>query len=755
MPTQINFDHAPIIGEQPSGFSDALGVSPLTAALLLGRNLLTVEAARAFLESHTPLPAAFANLPHLPQAVTLLNQLSGKAKIFIWADRDVDGVCAGIILFECLLGLGYDPYLYVGDSHAVPKSDFAALLMDDFRSDCFILCDVAWSGFYAYDYAKIINLPIIHADHHPLPPNVTDTEKAIFINPTLLDSEHPLAHLTGAGVAYALAMTLDPHPTAKTLLRRLELVTLGLLADVALLKGAVRGLLQQGLSALRQTDTPGLLALYQRTELDPAHLTYDDLGFRIIPLLNAFARLDSASKIAQLLTTHDLAETVNLAAQAEGFNNQRKLLTRQMLGAIYSQIEADSTLLNPPALVLSNTQWEAGLLGAVAGQLAAEYQRPVALLIPQADSLVRGSARGYGNYDVAAALTQLGDLLTTSGGHPHAAGFSLSAENLPLFPRQFNNALKAQSPDHTPPSLPIEAQWPLQQINIDLTHDLEKLAPFGNGNPRPILADRDVTVLRSAKLGRDQQHRRLTLRDSSGMDHNVFWWNSAHLPMPAGLIDLAYQVAPVYRDNLWQSQLTLLGWQPVAGAQTDLATKPQWIDCRQALDLTALKTQEPELSIWAEGVKQSDSVGLPLSALEPAPALLIYTAPANPALLEKALEKVQPQRIYLHAALPPFETPQKLAEAIAALLRAAIQQWEGQVTLTQIAERTAHRPDTIRLGLEALADYIEISWETSQRLHVHHANTPSRIQHPQFEQMVNETLAYRRYLGKVAIESLS
>jgi hypothetical protein len=161
------------------------------------------------------------------------------------------------------------------------------------------------------------------------------------------------------------------------------------------------------------------------------------------------------------------------------------------------------------------------------------------------------------------------------------------------------------------------------------------------------------------------------------------------------------------------------------------------------------------LVIWAEGFKQSESAGLPFSDLMPASALVIYTAPAHPSLLEKALEKVSPQRVYLHAALPPFDYPQRLAEAIAALLRVAVQQWGGQISLNQLAERTAHTPSTIRLGLEALGDYIQITWETRQRLHVARVDFPQRINHAAFEAAVNESLAYRRYLGRAALEALA
>jgi len=729
---------------EPPAFAQQLALAPEVARLLTQRGITSTEAARAFLDpAHYP-PAPSSALPDLLQATERIQKaIHNNETILIWGDFDVDGVCAAVILYETLSQLGAKVHVHIAQRHGIALETLRPLCTE-LRPALFITCDTGTNAKYAVDYTNTIGVDTIITDHHALPNELPPA--FALINPKRLPFQHPQQTLSGAGVAFLLAAQLIASPNP-------ELVGLGLVADVAELVADTRYWLQKSLASLRTTQRLGLVALAKVAEVDLTHLTADDIAFRLAPRLNAFGRLDDPTKVLRLLTTRNPAEANSLAAEANALNQQRQLITRQISAAARDQIEKDPSLLGWSALVLANPHWEGGVIGAAAAALAREYGRPVALLVP-GETSTSGAVRSAEGYDVTAALAEVRDMLLTFGGHASAAGFSLATDALPAFRRRFSSAISEQQPDQNANELLIHAQLAPQHLTLAFAQQLEQLAPFGNGNPRPVFVTHGLSYVRSAKIGRTGQHRRLTLRDSTDQEKTVLWWNSNGLETPSGTIDLAYQIAPVFRDGEQELQITLVDWQPVTHAESPAPTPPQLIDCRTALDLDALRVQEPDLIIWAEGYSQSQNPGVPLSALTPAAALLIHTAPPSPAQLTKAIQKVQPQRIYVYGEAPPYDNAQKIAEATAALLRAALQNYQGVIKLAQIAERTAHTPETIKLALAALGDSIEITWQSKFTLRVIRADQPPQVQNTSLEKASAEAAAYRRFFRRAELDNL-
>ena len=287
---------------------------------------------------------------------------------------------------------------------------------------------------------------MVITDHHELPERLPDA--VAVVDPRRLPEDHPLHHLPGVGVAYKLAEALyaqagrseDAEPL-------LDLVALGIVADVATQVGDTRYLLQRGLEVLRRTERLGLRELMATAGLDPAGLSEEHIGFILGPRLNAVGRLADARAGVELLTTTDLSRARILANHLETLNAKRRLQTSQVYEAAVSQIQRDPMLLQDAALVLSHPTWPAGIIGIVASRLVEEYGRPVVLLSTPPDGTARGSARSVDGCNITEAIASQSELLTSYGGHPMAAGLALAPENIPAFRRGLARAVAAMIGD--------------------------------------------------------------------------------------------------------------------------------------------------------------------------------------------------------------------------------------------------------------------------------------------------------------------
>ena len=395
-----------------------------------------------------------------------------------------------------------------------------------------LTCDTGITAHEAVDYARQRGAEVLVTDHHELPPSLP-AARAI-VNPRLLPPGHPLSTLPGVGVAYKLAEALyERFGRPECSQDALDLVALGIVADVALLHGDARYLLQRGLDVLRQAQRLGLQAMLELAELAPANLTEEHIGFVLGPRLNALGRLSDANVAVEFFTTRDLARARVIAQQLEGLNAERQLKTSQVYQAALSLIAQDPDLLDPAVLVLAHPSWPAGVIGIVASRLVERFQRPVALIAAPPGDLARGSARSVEGVNITAAIAAQAGLLSGFGGHPMAAGFSLEAGRIPEFRRGLARAVRLQRGEAPPESLlPIDAYLALPDLTLELVSDLERLAPFGPGNPPLVLATRNLKLLSAAPIGREGEHLAMTVEDEQGNTARVLWWQGAGWEQP-------------------------------------------------------------------------------------------------------------------------------------------------------------------------------------------------------------------------------
>src|SRR5215208_3480839 len=394
--------------EIPASFAD-LNLPPLLAQTLVRRGISTPEAARAFLHPDSIPSTPF---PNIGPAVERINTaIRNNEMICVWGDFDVDGQTSTTVLVQTLQALGANVVYYIPisgkESHGVHIETLTPII--DRGAQLIVTCDTGITAYEAIDYANSRGVDVVITDHHDLGPTLPNA-KAI-VNPKLLAEDHLLANLAGVGVAYKLAEALLSESRKSETVALLDLVALGLIADVALLKGETRSLVQRGIQVLRNTGRIGLRTMAELSGTSLESLTEETVGFSFAPRLNALGRLGDANPSVDLLLSHDPVRARVIATQIEGLNSQRRLLTNQVYEAAEAQLRETPDLRNEPAIVLTNANWPGGVVGIVANKLVERYRKPAILLTQSEDGILRGSARSVEGLHLTEAITTQKSLL--------------------------------------------------------------------------------------------------------------------------------------------------------------------------------------------------------------------------------------------------------------------------------------------------------------------------------------------------------
>ena len=763
--------------EIPTSFEN-LNLPPLVAQTLVRRGIDTPEAARAFLHPEVQPSAPF---PGIEPAVERISEaIRDKETICVWGDFDVDGQTSTTLLVQTLQALGGDVVYYIPirgrESHGVHIETLKPILDNGAR--LIVTCDTGITAYEAVDYANSRGVDVVITDHHDLGPMLPNA-KAI-VDPKILPEGHILANLAGVGVAYKLAEALLADyqlPTGKrdysksgpiTPNSLLDLVALGLIADVALLRGETRSLAQRGIQVLRNTGRIGLRTMADLSGTSLESLTEESIGFTFAPRLNALGRLGDANPSVELLLSHNPARARVIATQIEGLNAQRRLLTNQVYEAAETQLRENPALLSEPAIILLNENWPGGVIGIVANKLVERYRKPTILLNQSENGILRGSARSVEGLHITEAITTQKELLLSFGGHPMAAGLALEAWKLPEFRKGLGKAIEEQLGRvvRQEPTLQIDAWLRLDEINLPFAEALEALAPFGPGNPSLTFATHRVNLRSVATIGKNREHLRLAVEDENGNVQSILWWGGAgsELPEEGSKFDIAYSMrASTFRGDK-QVTLQFEDFKIVEEVPPELRKhKIEVVDYRvesagAVAPLAELQEQAPALQIWAEGPDKTK--GKNRFELHPAEELAIYTAPPSPTELQKALETVKPRKVYLFGVSPDPEKPDAFLERMAGFAKYVINQRGGKVTVAELAAATGQREGAIRLGLEWLAAGGHISIQRDDETISLSAGNGESNQYLQRELYIavkgilTETAAYREHFQRAEAKSL-
>ena len=479
--------------------------SKYCAQLLWQRGMINLSQLPGFLNSanYQPTsPSAFGTEMEL--AIARLRQAGDRAeKVTIWGDFDADGITSTSVLWDGLgqffthhLQLDYYIPNRMTESHGLNNSGIAKLA--EAGTKLIVTCDTGSTNLEEIAYATELGIDIIVTDHHTLPDS--RPEVTAIINPRYFEPSHPLYNLSGVAVAYKLVEALYeafPEVPLQPIENLLDLVAIGLIADLVELKGDCRYLAQVGIKQLRkqinpETMTrPGIAKLLDLCKRNGDRPT--DISFGLGPRINAVSRIyGDASFCVELLTSRDQQRCNYLAEEAELANTRRKSLQKDTIKQVTKKLE-QLDLSTTSVIVLEDPQWQGGVLGLAAGQIAQEYARPTVLLSSDLSSnqdeiIARGSARSLNGIDLYQLVKSQSDLLHRFGGHPFAAGLSLPLSNLSLFREGLNQQLQQQTNvADMMPQIDVDLVVTVADLGQDLFNELRQLEPYGMGNPIPKL----------------------------------------------------------------------------------------------------------------------------------------------------------------------------------------------------------------------------------------------------------------------------
>ncbi|MHB0965365.1 MAG: single-stranded-DNA-specific exonuclease RecJ [Bellilinea sp.] len=697
----------------PAELLGGLGGNELLVRALVNRGITTWDQARGFLDPGFYQPADPLDLPDMQAAVDRLQTALRKGEcIGVWGDFDVDGQTATSLLVGVLRGLGarvqYHVPVRAQESHGVNLPGLVKFL--EAGVDLVLTCDTGITAHDAAQFAHEQGFDFIITDHHSLPETLPDAYAVI--NPQRLPSEHALRTLAGVGVAYQLAKALcDREDKSELARKQLDLVALGCVADVAGLTGDVRYLVQLGLAQLRNPQRAGLQAIFERAELDPTRLTEQHIGFVIGPRLNAIGRLADANPVVDFLTADDPTKAADFAARLEGLNSERRFMTEQVLQGALAMIERDPALADSPVLILNHPEWPGGVNGIVASRLVELFNKPAILLTSPAGLPASGSARSVEGINITAAIASGADLLLGYGGHPMAAGMSLDPANLSEFRQRVANSVRQQAVglDLTR-RLTIDAYLHFDDLTLETVADLERLAPFGAGNPAILLAVCNVKAVEVTSIGKTGEHLQVMIEDENGAVRRVLWWQGVRDLIPEDRFDLAFTARTSnYRGGLevqleWVASRERVRDQSEAANTLNSAAR-QVLDYRASSDPLkdlAMVTAKSESVIWREGSANDEPKGLPRAHLVPAKILVIWNPPPGRSELKQAVDQVQPAVVALFAVQAASDDPQIFLTQMGGLVRHALRTRAGEIAIGQFAGLLNQREDTVRLGIRWL-----------------------------------------------------
>jgi single-stranded-DNA-specific exonuclease len=746
----------------PASYTQSLGVNPMVGKILYQRGIIDPESARSFLYPEYYHPTASTQLPGLENlSEILIYAIDRRKKIGIWGDFDVDGQTATTLFVSAIREMGGNVIYHIPirayESHGI--NPIALELFLNQGVEIIVTCDTGISAHESVEYAKKHGVPVLITDHHDLPVELPSAEG--IVNPKMLPYEHPLYSLPGVGVVYkVIEHVFHLRGEEQKACQYLDLVALGIVADIALQTGDTRYLLQQGLQSLRATQRAGLLEILKLVDIKTNHLTEEHISYILAPRMNALGRLRDANQIVELLTTSDVSRARVLALVLEGLNAQRKLLCDQVFQAAQAQLTNEPTLLDYPILVLENPNWPAGVIGIVASRLVEQHHRPVILLSSPPGENARGSARSIESVNITSIIEANRHFVKEYGGHPMAAGLSIDRDRIPEFRKALSYTIQKlgiEIPKEN--DLQIDGYITLPELSLDLANDLELIGPFGAGNPVVVLVSRNLRLTGYAAVGRNDEHLQLAIEDELGNKQRSIWWQGAAFTLPESAFDLAYTIRSSTYHGQSGVQVEWVDYRVVEPSTISVSSKKtniEVIDLREEPQPVEILNQiitKESILIWGEADLQMESCCHDRFALYPSKVMAIWTIPPGITELRVAIQQVRPEKIYLFSINPGMDKPEPFLRRLSGLLKYCIKNAEGAATIQALAAATAQKTSTIKLGLDWLQarGYIHVIYLQYEAIRVQAgARTNKNVEQRSklVQSALSESAAFRRYFLK-------
>lgn len=511
--------------------SRQFSISPITARILRNRDMTQMDEISMFLHGSLQNLHSPCLMKDMQRAVEILREkIEAGKKIRVIGDYDIDGVCSSYILLEGLREVGGLVDYRLPDRQEDGYGMHCKMIEEAREAgiDTIITCDNGISAAEPVMLAKQYGMTVIVTDHHEVP--LEDGEEQIpaadaVVDPKQKDCTYPFPEICGAVVAWKLIQALYEamgRSTEQAMQEFLEFAAIATVGDVMRLQDENRIIVKYGLKKLKETRSVGLRALILENELNANKVSAYHIGFIIGPCLNAGGRLQTAEIALRLLLEKEEEKAKELAKELKRLNDLRKDMTVRGLEDAVCQLETTGRAERDKVLVVYLPDCHESLAGIIAGRLREKYNKPAIVLTDSKEGL-KGSGRSIPAYHMFLGLTAVKSLLGKFGGHPMAAGLSLEKKNL----EAFQEALNAQCelvPDDFVKKIWIDVPMPFEYISERLVHELEMLEPFGQGNEKPLFAERNVTVRSARVLGKNRNVVKLSLVNASGCPMEGIWF---------------------------------------------------------------------------------------------------------------------------------------------------------------------------------------------------------------------------------------
>ena len=505
--------------------SAEVGIDRVLADLLVKRGVETFEQARSFFRpSLSDLHDPFL-MKDMDVAVDRLHKaISGGEKILVYGDYDVDGTTAVALVFSFIRRFTPNVDFYIPDrydeGYGVSYKGIDWAIEGGFK--LIITLDCGIKAIDKAEYAASRGVEMIICDHH-LPEETLPRVVAV-LDPKREDCHYPFDDLSGCGVGFKLVQAYSERYGVpfESLVPLLDLLVVSIASDLVTMVGENRTLSHFGLKQLNENPHKGLLAMINLSNLEPGHISIDDIVFKIGPRINAAGRMESGRLAVELLTAEDVEEAMFIGEKINENNNDRKNIDREVTKEALEMVESGRCLARENATVVYNPRWSKGIVGIVASRLVEAYYKPTVVLT-KSNGFVTGSARSVQGFDLYEAIESCADLLENFGGHVYAAGLTLKEENLPEFAARLDAFIAGKiTAEMLVPVVDIDARLDFSQITPKFFRILKQFQPFGPGNGNPVfVTDNVYDAGNGRKVGAGGVHLKLDLIQESQPYHQI------------------------------------------------------------------------------------------------------------------------------------------------------------------------------------------------------------------------------------------
>ncbi len=632
-------------GEKVANLAKELNVSLPLAKMLVKRKITTEGQYDKFMN-----PSKYASydpflLAEMEQAVERIKSaIQAGEKIMIYGDYDADGVTSIAVLYKTLESLGALVQFYIPNrfTEGYGPNQNAFQMIKNQGFDLIITVDNGIAALEVMDFAQEIGMDVIITDHHEM--RETLPQAVAVIHPKHPDSNYPFEDLAGVGVSYKLSHALlGEEPT-----HLLDMVAVGTVADLVSLTDENRLLVQKGLQVLREKPNTGLRVLALKASVKLEEANEETIGFAIAPRLNAVGRLGAADPAAELLLAFDEEEAEYLAEEIDEANVNRRKLVSDITASAVAILEAKTEI--PSIIVVAEKDWNPGVLGIVASGLVEKFNRPViCLAIDEEAGIAKGSGRSVPHFHLYQELDKNRAILEAFGGHPMAAGMTVSLHNLAALEAALIAQADALDVTSVKRELSVEDTLQLADVSLPFIQMIEKMAPFGTGNVKPVFQFEEINLKDTKRIGADKTHLKTVLTDQNVLLDGIGF----------NLGDLADNVAQNALVSV-VGELNVNEWNHIRKPQLRLVdlevNEFQLFDARNRTEWQRLLKESERERVFI-CFNQETVTKLPAIAAnvvytpddrESAREVVFVDLPKETGHVEAFIKKFQPERIYVH-----------------------------------------------------------------------------------------------------------